>query len=77
LPKLFNLRTDPYEFANTTSNTYWDWYIRHVFIVYPAQGFAADFMSTFREFPPAQHAASFTIDQAMDKMTEATGGGSH
>ena len=77
LPKLFNLRTDPYEFANTTSNTYWDWYIRHLFIVYPAQGFAGDFMATFKEFPPAQHPGSFTIDQAMDKMSEATSGANH
>jgi arylsulfatase A-like enzyme len=77
LPKIFNLRTDPYEFANTTSNTYWDWYIHHVYIIYPAQMFAGQFLETFKEFPPAQKAASFTIDQAMAKMSEASSGANH
>jgi arylsulfatase A-like enzyme len=77
LPKLFNLRTDPYEFANTTSNTYWDWYLRHVYIVYPAQAFAGQFISTFAEFPPAQRAGTFSLDQAMAKMSEVAGGANH
>lgn len=77
VPKIFNLRTDPYERADQTSNTYWDWVIKHIFIVYPAQTIAAEFMATFKDFPPAQHAATFTLDQALEKMAGAGGGGGH
>jgi len=76
LPKIFNLRMDPYERADITSNTYWEWVIENVFMVYPAQAIAGQFLATFKEFPPAQKAATFTIDQALEKMTAAaTGGG--
>jgi arylsulfatase len=68
IPKIFNLRTDPFEFADITSNTYWDWYIDHVFLLVPAQSFVGEFLGTFREFPPRQKAASFTVDQVMDKL---------
>lgn len=77
MPKLFNLRTDPYEFANTTSNTYWDWYINHVYIVYPAQMFAGKFVETFAEFPPAQKPGSFSLSDAMAKMADASSGANH
>ena len=69
-PKLFNLRTDPFERADVTSNTYWDWYMDRIFLVVPAQGIVGEFLGTFREFPPRQRAASFTIDQAMEKLEE-------
>jgi hypothetical protein len=69
-PKLFNLRTDPFERADVTSNTYWDWFMDHIFLVVPAQSIVGDFLGTFREFPPRQKAASFTIDQAMEKLQE-------
>jgi hypothetical protein len=69
-PKLFNLRTDPFERADVTSNTYWDWFMDHIFLVVPAQSIVGDFLATFREFPPRQKAASFTIDQAMEKLQE-------
>jgi arylsulfatase A-like enzyme len=78
LPKMFNLRTDPYEFADITSNTYWEWVIENVFMVYPAQDLAAQFIATFREFPPSQKAATFTLGDALEKMTAlASGGGAH
>jgi len=67
-PKLFNLRTDPYERADITSNTYYDWLLDHVFILAPAQSIVAQFLATFKEFPPRQKAASFTIDQVMEKL---------
>jgi arylsulfatase A-like enzyme len=70
-PKLFNLRTDPFERADQTSNTYWDWFIDHVFLVMAAQGVVGEFLQTFIEFPPRQKAASFTIDQVMAKMEAA------
>jgi arylsulfatase len=74
VPKLFNLRTDPYERADVTSNTYYDWFLDHDYIIFAAQTIVAHFMETFKEFPPRQKAASFTIDQAMEKMTSAASG---
>jgi arylsulfatase len=77
VPKLFNLRTDPFERADKTSNTYWDWFIDRVFLVVPAQAIVADFLGTFVEFPPRQKAASFTIDQVLATMEAAAGGAGH
>jgi arylsulfatase A-like enzyme len=73
LPWLFNLRTDPYEKATITSNTYWDWYLDHVFLLTPAQDIVGDFLKTFKEYPPRQKAASFTIDQVIDKLAPPGG----
>jgi arylsulfatase A-like enzyme len=77
LPKLFNLRTDPYERADITSNTYYDWFLHRAYFVYVAQSSAMQFAQTFTEFPPAQLAPSFTIDAAMAKMHEAASGAMH
>ena len=76
VPLIFNLRRDPYERAYATSNTYYDWLIDRAFFLVPAQEFVASFLSTFQEFPPRQKAASFSIDQVMQKLT-ASPGGSH
>jgi arylsulfatase len=73
IPKIFNLRTDPFERADITSNTYWDWIIDHAFLLIPAQKVVGDFLATFREFPPRQKAASFTIDQVMAKLEAGLG----
>jgi arylsulfatase len=73
VPKLFDLRADPYERADVTSNTYYDWFIDHAFIMYGATAGAARFLETFKEFPPSQRAASFTIDQAMEKLKQRLG----
>jgi len=68
MPKMFNLRTDPYERADVTSNTYYDWCMDHAFLVIPAQRYVAQFLATFKQFPPRQKAASFTIDQVMKTL---------
>ncbi len=53
---MFDLRADPYERADITSNTYYDWLFDHAYLVVPAQAEVADFLGTFKEFPPAQRA---------------------
>ena len=73
LPKIFNLRTDPYERADITSNTYYDWLLDHAFMLVPAQGFVAQFLSTFKEYPQRQKAASFNLNDVMDKLKESGG----
>ncbi len=74
VPMITNLRRDPYERAHVTSNTYLDWMIDRVFFLVPAQAYVANFLETFKEFPPRQKPASFSIDQVMEKMQ--TSGGS-
>ena len=71
---MYNLRTDPYERADITSNTYWEWAIERGYIILAAQPIIGQFLATFKDFPPRQKAASFTIDQALAKMTEAASG---
>jgi arylsulfatase len=75
LPKFFNLRTDPYEFADVTSNTYHDWYIHHVYVLYAAQFIAGQFAATFKDFPSIQKPNTFTIDDAVKAMHGAAAGG--
>jgi arylsulfatase len=77
VPKLYNLRTDPFERADTTSNTYYDWFLNHDYLVLAATAIVVPFLETFKEFPPRQKAASFTIDHALAKMNEAASGARH
>ncbi|MFW2439678.1 MAG: arylsulfatase [Arenicellales bacterium] len=72
-PLITNLRRDPYERAHVTSNTYFDWMIDHIFYLVPAQKYVGEFLATFKEFPPRQKPASFSIDQVMEKMQSAGG----
>jgi arylsulfatase len=74
LPKLYNLRTDPFERADVTSNTYYHWFLHHDYIALAAQAIVTEFVETFKEFPPRQKAASFTIDQVLEKMSAASSG---
>ncbi len=75
LPKIYNLKTDPYEHADITSNSYWDWMFDHVYLLVPGQAFIGEFLQTFAEFPPRQKAASFNLEGVMEKMhAGATGG---
>jgi arylsulfatase len=71
MPKLFNLRTDPYERADVTSNTYWDWEIDRVYLFLAAQPYVGKFIATFKDYPPRQSAASFNLDDVMKKMEES------
>jgi arylsulfatase A-like enzyme len=72
VPLIFNLRRDPYERAQITSNTYYDWLIDRVFLLVPAQAYVGNFLKTFQEFPPRQKAASFSLDQVMEKLAPPT-----
>jgi arylsulfatase len=72
-PKLFNLRTDPYERADITSNTYYDWVLDHLFVITPMQGYVAQFLGTFKEFPQRQKAASFNLDSVLEQMQAEKG----
>ena len=69
--QIFNLRTDPYERADITSNTYYDWLLDHAFLLVPAQDYVGQFLMTFRDFPQRQKAASFNMDEVMRNLQES------
>ncbi len=72
-PLIFNLRRDPYERAYFTSNSFYDWRIDRAFFLMPAQQYVGRFLATFREFPPRQKPASFSIDQVMEQLETSAG----
>jgi len=83
VPKIFNLRSDPFESADQNATMYYDsWFADRVFLLIPAQVFIGEYLKTFLEFPPRQRPASFSIDQALEKarqqeaqLAKAVGGG--
>jgi arylsulfatase len=83
VPKLFNLRSDPFERASEDATMYYDkWRADRLFLLVPAQALVGMFLKTFQEFPPRQKPASFSIGDALGKAQEkertlaaAAGGG--
>ena len=71
VPYMYNLRTDPYEFATITSNTYWDWILDHLWILYPMNSVVGPFLQSFEEFPPIQKPGSFTVGNAFKTLEAA------
>ncbi len=69
-PLIFNLRRDPFEQAQKTSNTYYDWWVDHVFLLVPAQEVVGNFLKTFKEYPPRMKPASFSLDKVMKELQE-------
>jgi arylsulfatase len=69
VPLIENLRRDPYERGMITSNTYYDWLLDRVYLLLPAQDYVANFLETFQEYPPRQKAASFSLDQVLEKLS--------
>ena len=67
IPKLFDLRSDPFE-AGEDSIRYNDWFVEHVPYQYAAQAVVHQWLESFKEFPPRQKAASFTVDQIVEKL---------
>ena len=73
VPLILNLRRDPYERAPLTSNTYFDWMIDRAYLLVPAQTYVGQFLATFKDYPPRQKAASFSLEQVMQGLMEAPG----
>jgi arylsulfatase len=74
VPKLFNLRTDPFEIADHVSIDYDHWRLDRAFMFVPAQEFIGKYIATFKEFPPSQKAGSFSLDMVLDSLTAGQGG---
>jgi arylsulfatase A-like enzyme len=73
IPLIFNLRRDPYERSQKTSNTYYDWLLDRAYLLVPAQDYVGQFLATFQKYPPRQKAASFSLDDVMEKLTQPSG----
>lgn len=76
VPKIFNLRTDPYERADITSNTYYDWLLTRAWLLIPAQQYVAQMLQSLVEFPARQEPASFNIEQVLQKLQAGAAGSS-
>jgi arylsulfatase len=71
VPHIFSLRRDPFERADYNSNTYWNWIVDHVPILYACQGVVAEQISSFAKFPPRQKLASFNLDEVLAQASKA------
>ena len=70
-PKLYNLRSDPFERGDEDGSVFYDkWMADRAFLLVPAQAMVGEFLQTFKEFPPSQRPASFSIDQALEKARQ-------
>jgi arylsulfatase len=67
-PKLFNLRSDPFETADHESIDYGHWRVEHAFVLVPAQQYVGKFLATFKEFPPSQKPGSFSLDDVVKAL---------
>jgi arylsulfatase len=69
-PKLFNLRSDPFEEADRIGMDYTHWRFDRVFLLVPAQQYVGKYIATFKDFPPSQKVGSFSLDDALEKLKE-------
>src|ERR1700731_3740263 len=76
-PKIFHLRRDPFERADENSNTYWDWMISHVYIIYAMQALVAQQIENFQKFPPRPKPACVNLDAVRRALEDASGGANH
>ena len=75
IPKLFNIRSDPFETADHEGMDYNRWRLEHVFLLVPAQQYVGQFLATFKEYPPRQKVGSFSIDQVLETLMKGAQGG--
>ena len=71
LPKLFCLRTDPFERADHEAEGYGNWRLDHAFVLVPAQAFVGQHLATYQQFPPRQKPGSFSLDDVLNKLQES------
>ncbi len=71
-PKVFDLRSDPFERGDESDFYYAQWAAERTFVLYPAQALVAQWLESFKDFPPRAKAASFTIDKVMEQLMPKT-----
>ena len=75
LPKIFNLRSDPFEMADRVGIGYSKWRLDRTFLLVPAQQIVGQFIATFKEYPPSQKVGSFSLDQVLEKLQQGGSSG--
>ena len=75
LPKIINLRSDPFERAEEIAMNYGQWRINRTYLLVPAQEYVANYIASFKAFPPSQKVGSFSLDQVLEKLTAASTSG--
>ena len=70
-PLIFDLRADPFE-RGEESFKFIDWQVEHLFAMYGAQAIVAEWLESFKEFPPRQKSASFSVDQVVEALMPKT-----
>jgi arylsulfatase len=71
LPKIFNLRADPFEKADHVGMDYSHWRADRLFLLVPAQEYVAKFLGSFKDFPPSQKVGSFSLDKVLETLANA------
>ena len=74
MPKIFNLRRDPFERADENSNSYYDWMLKHIYMLYPAAALFQQQIQTFKDFPPRQKPGAFNLERILERTLEALHG---
>jgi arylsulfatase len=69
VPKLFNLRADPFERGPHEGIGYRNWQLERIFLLAPAQAYVASWLASFKDFPPRQKPGTFNLSSVMDKLT--------
>ncbi len=72
-PKLFDLRADPFEKAQTDAGEYAKWRVERAFLLIPAQAYVAEHLKTYVEFPPRQRPGTFALDAVLAKLQSLGG----
>jgi arylsulfatase A-like enzyme len=70
-PKLFDLRADPFEKAQTDAGEYAKWRVERAFMLVPAQAYVANHLKTYVDYPPRQRPGTFALDQVLAKLQDA------
>ncbi len=76
VPKLFNLRRDPFERADHETFGYTRWRIDRIYALVPAISYVGKFLGTFKKYPPRQKTGSFNLDRVLESLQKTPGGAS-
>jgi len=75
IPKFFNLRTDPFERADITSNTYWHWYLSKAYLVMASQAVVQPFLDSFKSFRHVRKQLPLASIRRWKKMAQSFNSG--
>lgn len=69
VPKLFDLKADPFERADHEGMGYGRWRLDRIYLLVPAQTYVNSFINTLVDYPPRQKPGSFNLQGVLDKLS--------